>query len=85
MKRKLSYRHILVVAMPICILQILIDNKLLNQYLNIVLTSYNREEIIYSLISRKDIEEEDDKFKVFYILRWISCIEGFSSLYPHLK
>lgn len=85
MKKELSYRHMLVVAMPICILQILIDNKLLNQYLNIVLTSYNREEIIYSLISRKDIEEEDDKFKVLYILRWISCIKGFSSLYPHLK
>ena len=85
MKKELSYRHMLIVAMPIYVLQTLINNKLLNQYLNIALTSYNREEIIYSLISRKDIEEEDDKFKVLYILRWISCIEGFSTLYPHLK
>lgn len=48
---KLTYRHALLVAMPIELLQVLVQYNALNTYLNIILYDEN---IVDNLVSRKD-------------------------------
>lgn len=71
MKKELSYRHMLVTAMPIQILLFLIDKKLLGMYLNIMLSCKYGEQVIFSLIARMDLEERNEHLKSYYIKQWI--------------
>lgn len=71
MKKELSYRHMLVAAMPVKILLFLIDKKLLGTYLNIILSCKYSESVILSLIARRDLEEKDKLLKVYYIKHWL--------------
>lgn len=71
MKKELSYRHMLVTAMPIQILLFLIDKKLLGMYLNTMLSCKYGEQVIFSLIARRDLEEQNEHLKRYYIKHWI--------------
>lgn len=70
-KKELSYRHMLVAAMPIQILLFLIDKKLLRVYLDTILSYKYSEQIVFSLIARRDLEEENSHLKSYYIKQWI--------------
>lgn len=72
MKKELSYRHMLVTAMPIQILLFLIDKKLLEIYLNTLLSSKYSELVILSLIARKDLEDRNEPFRIYYIKQWLN-------------
>lgn len=71
MKKELSYRHMLVTAMPIQILLFLIDKKILRTYLNLMLHCKYGEQVIFSLITRRDLEEQNEHLKSYYIKQWI--------------
>lgn len=72
MKRELSYRHMLVTAMPIQILLFLIDKKILGTYLNFMLHCKYSEQVIFSLIARRDLEEKDVLSRIYYIKHWLN-------------
>lgn len=72
MRKELSYRHMLVIAMPMKILLFLIDKKLLEIYLNTLLSSKYSELVVFSLIARRDLEEKDVLSRIYYIKHWLN-------------
>lgn len=75
MKKELSYRHMLVVAMPIQVLLFLVEKNILGKYLDTILSCEHCEQIIYCLIARRDLEEEDNLLRRYYVRRWLKqCI-----------
>lgn len=81
MKKELSYRHMLVAAMPIQLLLFLIKKNLLEKYLDNVLSIKYKEELVYKLISRRDLQESISWYKHHYIKLWLGFPGSYLSNY----